>query len=59
MLQMDLTTDLETTVAFVIRRIEEQAMRSGQPLNEEERSLLNDLPGPQLYQRLAALSLIR
>jgi len=44
MLQMDPTTDLETTVAFVIRRIEEQAMRSGQPLNEEQRSLLNDLP---------------
>lgn len=41
---MDRTTDLETALSFVIRRIEEQAKTSGRPLNEEERLLLKNLP---------------
>jgi len=41
---MDRTTDLETALTFVVRRIEEQAKESGHPLNEEEHSLLKILP---------------
>jgi hypothetical protein len=41
---MDPTADLETSLAFVIGRIEEEATRSGEPLSDEERALLNDLP---------------
>src|SRR5262245_15217934 len=41
---MDRTTDLEPALSFVVRRIEEQAKTSGNPLNEEERSLLKNLP---------------
>ena len=41
---MDRTTDLETALSFVVRRIEEQAKASGHPLNEEERLLLKSLP---------------
>lgn len=36
--------DLETALSFVVRRIEEQAKASGHPLNEEEHSLLKNLP---------------
>jgi hypothetical protein len=41
---MDRTTDLEKALSFVVRRIEEQAKTSGHPLNEEEQSLLKNLP---------------
>jgi len=41
---MDRTTDLSAALTFVIGRIEEEAMRSGEPLNEEQRFLLNNLP---------------
>ena len=41
---MDPTADLDKSLAFVIGRIEEEATRSGEPLSDEERSLLNDLP---------------
>jgi hypothetical protein len=41
---MDPTADLGRSLAFVIGRIEEEATRSGEPLSDEERSLLNDLP---------------
>jgi len=41
---MDRTTDLAEALGFVIGRIEEEAMRSGEPLNEEQRFLLNNLP---------------
>ena len=41
---MDRTTDLETALSFVVRRIEEQAKEAGHPLNEEEHSLLKNLP---------------
>jgi len=41
---MDRAADMSAALAFVINRIEEQAMRSGQPLNEEQRFLLNNLP---------------
>lgn len=41
---MDRTTDLETALSFVVRRIEEEAKASGHRLNEEEHSLLKNLP---------------
>jgi hypothetical protein len=41
---MDRTTDLEIALSFVVHRVEEQAKASGQPLNEEEYSLLKNLP---------------
>jgi hypothetical protein len=41
---MDSTADLDKSLAFVIGRIAEEATRSGEPLSDEERSLLNDLP---------------
>lgn len=41
---MDRTTDLEIALSFVVHRVEEQAKASGQPLNEEEHSLLKNLP---------------
>jgi hypothetical protein len=34
---MDRSADMKAALAFVINRIEEQAMRLGQPLNEEQR----------------------
>jgi hypothetical protein len=36
--------DLDTSLAFIIGRIEEEAMRSGQILSDEQRFLLNHLP---------------
>jgi hypothetical protein len=41
---MDRTADLSAALEFVIRRIEEEALRSGQPLNDEQHFLLNNLP---------------
>jgi len=41
---MDRAADMSAALAFVINRIEEQAMRFGQPLDEEQRFLLNNLP---------------
>ena len=41
---MDSTADLSAALGFVIRRIEEEAIQSGQPLEEEHRFLLNNLP---------------
>jgi len=41
---MDRSADMNAALAFVINRIEEQAMRLGQPLDEEQRWLLNNLP---------------
>jgi hypothetical protein len=41
---MDRNANLEHALAFVIRRIEEEATRSGRPLTDEQRVLLNDLP---------------
>jgi hypothetical protein len=41
---MDRTADLETALGFVVARIEEEAARSGEPLNDDQRFLLNDLP---------------
>ena len=38
------TADLETALKFVIGRIDEEANRSGQPLSDDERVLLNNLP---------------
>lgn len=39
-----MNTDLDTALAFVTRRIEQEATESGTPLNEYERSLLHHLP---------------
>jgi hypothetical protein len=47
---MDRTTDLETALNFVSRRIQEQAKVSGHPLNEEEVSLLKNLPSSSASQ---------
>jgi hypothetical protein len=41
---MDRAADMSAALAFVINRIEEQAMRLGQPLDEEQRFLLKNLP---------------
>jgi hypothetical protein len=41
---MNQTTDIEKALSFVIARVEGEAMLSGEPLNEDERDLLNDLP---------------
>jgi len=41
---MDRTADLDTALSFVIGRIAEQAKLSGEPLNDEQRLLLNHLP---------------
>lgn len=37
-------SDLETALQFVTRRINEEAIRSGKPLSEEESYLLGNLP---------------
>jgi hypothetical protein len=41
---MDQTADLDNALGFVIRRVEEEATRSGEPLSDEQRFLLNHLP---------------
>jgi hypothetical protein len=41
---MDRAADMNAALAFVSNRIEEEGMRSGQPLDEEQRYLLNNLP---------------
>lgn len=38
------TADLSGILGFVVGRIEEQAMRSGERLSEDEHFLLNNLP---------------
>ena len=45
------TADLDAALRFVIRRIEEEANRSGEPLTDDEQLLLNNLPkDPPLFQ---------
>ena len=50
---MNRTADLNTALGFVIDRIEGEATRSGEPLSDEQRFLLNHLPEysalPQTY----------
>lgn len=41
---MRIRKDLDTALAFVTKRIEEEAMQSGSPLSDDERVLLHDLP---------------
>jgi hypothetical protein len=41
--------DLDTALSFVIGRIEEEATRSGEPLDDEERHLLRHLPTATAY----------
>lgn len=41
---MDRTADLGAALRFVIGRIEEEAMRSGGPLSDDQHLLLNNLP---------------
>jgi hypothetical protein len=41
---MNPTADLDKSLAFVIGRIEEAATRSGEPLSDDQRFLLNHLP---------------
>lgn len=51
---MDRTTDLETALRFVVRRIEEQAKASEHRLNEEEHSLLQNLPSSSVSHLIYA-----
>jgi hypothetical protein len=51
---MDRAADLETALTFVVRRIEEQAKESGHPLNDEEHSLLKNLPSTNVNLSWAA-----
>jgi hypothetical protein len=46
---MDRSADLEHALAFVIDRIEEEATRSGYPLTDKQRALLNDLPRDSVF----------
>jgi hypothetical protein len=41
---MDRNADLDHALAFVFERIEDEAARSGEPLTDEQRFLLNNLP---------------
>jgi hypothetical protein len=41
---MDPAADLEAALQFVIRRIEEESVQSGEPLSDEQRALLHNLP---------------
>jgi hypothetical protein len=41
---MNVTEDLRPALEVVIARIEQEALRSGEPLNDEQRFLLNNLP---------------
>lgn len=51
---MHRTADLDAALRFALGRIEEQAMRSGEPLSEEQRLLLNNLPkGESMQQRVS------
>jgi len=50
---MDRTTDLETALNFVIRRIEEQAKTSGHPLDDKEHLLIKTLPSSNPHYRFA------
>ena len=50
---MDHTMDLSAVLEFVIRRNEQEALRSGQPLSDEQRSLLNDLPTSSSISHIA------
>jgi len=45
---MDRAADLDSARNFVIGRIAEQAKRSGEPLSDEQRLLLNYLPSAAL-----------
>ena len=45
---MDRAADLDSARNFVIGRIAEQAKRSGEPLSDEQRLLLNFLPSAAL-----------
>ena len=48
---MNRPTDLDAALTFVIKRIEEEATQSGEPLSEEQSFLLKDLPTtPSLLQ---------
>jgi hypothetical protein len=46
---MDRDADLTQALAFVVRRIEEEARRSGEPLTDEQRFLLHDLPRESVF----------
>ncbi len=41
---MDRNASLDNALAFVMERIEEEATRSGEPLTDEQRFFLNNLP---------------
>ncbi len=46
---MKRTADLQAALGFVIGRIEDEASRSSEPLNDDQRFLLNDLPKDSVF----------
>jgi hypothetical protein len=44
-----LTSDLDTALAFVIGRVEEEATRSGVPIDDEQHYLLRNLPATPVF----------
>lgn len=50
---MDQTADLRAALTFVSGRIEEQAMLSGEPLSDDQRFLLNNLPKVSLAPEIS------
>jgi hypothetical protein len=48
--KMNRTADLDAALRFEIGRIEEEAIRAGEPLNVEQSFLLNHLPKDSLPQ---------
>lgn len=54
------TADLDAAPRFVIGRIEEEANRSGKPLSDQERLVLNNLPkDPPLFQNSGGMRNLR
>jgi hypothetical protein len=48
-LMHNLSKDLDTALAFVIAQVEEEATRSGAPLDDEERYMLTHLPSTSVF----------
>jgi hypothetical protein len=44
-----LASDIDTALAFVFKQVEEEAMRSGVPLDEDARYLLTHLPTTAVF----------
>jgi hypothetical protein len=54
------TADLDAALRFVIRRIEDEANRSGKPLSDEEQLVLNNLPkDPLCFRTVEGMRILR